>query len=121
MRELLEKLAMWKAKSLKDWQLFQYDEPDKTKRTKKAVKDLNGAMGVAMRMVKANIGPELDIEGAGSAIGAAYRKHVAPVQKEYADVGANDVEPSSAAMQWMIDAVKKNYGIKGRTDIADYI
>lgn len=121
MSVLLERLERWKTKPIDWWQLFSFDDPKMAKKAHDAVADLNGAMSTATKKLMGKLPDEYDEEGVGSAIGWVYRKYVKPVQKDYVEVGALDTEPSMAAIQWLIDAVKKYYGIKGRTDIADYI
>lgn len=111
----------WTDRGTDAWQLMTYDEADKDKTVAEAVTALNAGMKKAVAFVKANTGDELDEEEAGGAIGKAIAKFMNPIYKKYSSVGAGDNAVKAQAMQWMIEFVKKNYGVRGRTDIADYI
>ncbi len=111
----------WKDRDADDWQLLYFEDAAKDRMVDEAVDALNAGIKKSIKYVESKSGKVFSESQSGEAIGDAIGKFMVPVYRKYSAVGANDNAVRARAMQWMIEAVKKKYGVRGRTDIADYI
>lgn len=118
----------WKNKSAAEWELYTYstdkgpDVSDKKKEAKAAASALNKAMKViAKEISKLVVEHSYDEAWWSKKLGALHTKYIRPVEKKYGDTGITDTEPNYHVGQGMIDMVKNWYGIKGWTNLGDWL
>lgn len=126
--ELLESKGL--PRTYRGWML--YDPVDKASAdvTKKAVSDLAAGVKKAKSAILSELksAPKGETRAFsdkvdGELLSRAWRKHVKPVfdDKKYKNVGFSEPEPRVIAGQALIDTIKGFYGIKGFTNLGDYI
>ena len=117
-------------KDYRGWLLHEPVDSVSADFTKKAVGLLRSAVMKAAKELEAGMkdragggGKNFDSEVEGRALSDVWRKHVKPVldDKRYDSVGFREPEPRVIAGQKLIDIIKGFYGIKGWTDLGDYI
>lgn len=117
-------------KDYRGWLLHEPVDRASADLTRKAIGLLRSAVINAAKELEAGMkdranggGKNFDSEVEGKALSDAWGKHVKPVldDKRYDSVGFGEPEPRVIAGQKLIDAIKGFYGIKGWTDLGDYI